>query len=91
MDAEGGRSHHSVIIHDGMAIADSSWSTDTWKDCVACRCIREEGDMPVAEWMQKEAEGTIPSGDYDVTAIVDERKRPVGKTQEFIVKWKASR
>jgi len=56
----------------------------------ACRCIREEGDMPVAEWMQKEAEGTIPSGDYDVTAIVDERKRSGGKTQEFIVKWKAS-
>ena len=47
--------------------------------------------MPVAEWMQKEAEGTIPSGDYDVTAIVDERKQPYGKTQEFIVKWKASR
>lgn len=46
--------------------------------------------MAVREWMKKEEEGTLPSGDYKVTAIVDERKRPNGRTLEFLVKWKAS-
>ena len=44
--------------------------------------------MPVAEWMQKEAQGLLPPGDYEVTAIVDERRR--GRGSAFIVKWKAS-
>lgn len=44
--------------------------------------------MPVGEWMQKEAQGLLPPGDYEVTAIVDERKR--GRGSAFIVKWKAS-
>ena len=45
--------------------------------------------MPVAEWMHQEAQGILPAGDYEVTAIMDERKR--GRTTEYIVKWKASR
>ncbi len=42
--------------------------------------------MPIAEWMQKEAQGILPPGDYDVMAILDERKR--GTSKEYIVKWK---
>ena len=47
--------------------------------------------MPVEEWMQKEAQGVLPAGDYEVTAIVDERRRRHARASEFIVKWKASR
>ena len=46
--------------------------------------------MAMNEWMQKEAEGIIPLGDYIVTAILDERKRPKGKITEYIVKWQVS-
>ena len=46
--------------------------------------------MAMNEWMQKEAEGVIPSGDYVVTAILDERKRRKGKMTEYIVKWQVS-
>ena len=46
--------------------------------------------MAMNEWMQKEAEGIIPAGDYIVTAILDERKRPKGKMTEYIVKWQVS-
>ena len=54
------------------------------------RFVRQVGDMPLEEWTAKETDGTIPSGDYVVTAILDERRRPRGCTDEFIVKWKAS-
>ena len=54
------------------------------------RFVRQAGDMPLEEWLAKEKDGTIPSGDYIVTAILDERRRPRGCIDEFIVKWKAS-
>ncbi len=54
------------------------------------RFVRQAGDMPLEEWLAKEKDGTIPSGDYVVTAILDERRRPRGCIDEFIVKWKAS-
>jgi hypothetical protein len=57
---------------------------------MACSYVRAEGDMAMNEWMQKEAEGIIPSGDYILTAILDERKRRKGKTTEYIVKWQVS-
>ncbi|CAK0749789.1 hypothetical protein CVIRNUC_001938 [Coccomyxa viridis] len=52
------------------------------------RFVRQAGDMPLEEWLAKEKDGTIPSGDYVVTAILDERRRPRGCIDEFIVKWK---
>ena len=54
------------------------------------RFVRQAGDMPLEEWLAKEKDGIIPSGDYVVTAILDERQRPRGCIDEFIVKWKAS-
>ena len=42
--------------------------------------------MPVAEWVQKEAQGILPPGDYEVIVIADERKR--GRSKEYLVKWK---
>ena len=54
------------------------------------RFVRQAGDMPLEEWLAKEEDGTIQSGDYVVTAILDERRRPRGCIDEFIVKWKAS-
>ena len=47
--------------------------------------------MPLEEWTQKEKDGILPEGDYDVTAILDERRRPHARAREYIVKWKASR
>ncbi|CAK0783431.1 hypothetical protein CVIRNUC_006630 [Coccomyxa viridis] len=55
------------------------------------RLVREDGDMPLEEWTRKEADGTLPSGDYVVTAIVAERTRPGGRARQFLVKWKARR
>ena len=46
--------------------------------------------MPLEEWTRKEADGTLPSGDYVVTAIVAERTRPGGRARQFLVKWKVS-
>ncbi len=57
---------------------------------LACRYVQAEDDMAMHEWMQKEAEGVIPSGDYVVTAILDERRRSRGKSTEYIVKWQVS-
>ena len=48
--------------------------------------------MPLEEWTRKEADGTLPSGDYVVTAIVAERTRPGGgRARQFLVKWQVSR
>ena len=47
--------------------------------------------MPLEEWTRKEADGSLPSGDYVVTAIVAERTRPGGRARQFLVKWKVSR
>ena len=47
--------------------------------------------MPLGEWTRKEADGTLPSGDYVVTAIVAERICPGGSARQFLVKWKVSR
>ena len=69
--------------HDAPAFALWRFASDA-----ACRYVREEGDMAVMEWVQKEAQGILPAGDYEVTAILDARKQ--GRTTEYIVKWKAS-
>ncbi len=55
-----------------------------------CRYVREEGDESLEDWLQKEAQGTMPEGEYEVVAIVDERRCPHGGMSEFIVKWKVS-
>lgn len=45
-----------------------------------------EGDLPLEEWTRKEAAGELPDdGEFDVVALVAERKRR-GK-REFLVKW----
>ena len=51
-----------------------------------CRVVVAEGDLPLEEWTRKEAAGELPDdGEFDVVALVAERKRR-GK-REFLVKW----
>ena len=47
--------------------------------------------MPLEEWTRTEADGSLPSGDYVVTAIKAERTRPGGRARQFLIKWQASR
>ena len=46
--------------------------------------------MPMGKWMQKEAQVVAMLAIHEATAIVDERKCPLCKTREYLVKWKAS-
>ena len=44
----------------------------------------------MGKWMQKEALVIAMLAIHEATAIVDERKCPLCKTSEYLVKWKVS-
>ena len=58
-----------------------------YADATLRRYVMCEGDMPLDEWIRKEATGELPEDDYDVDAIVAERRQK--KRRQFLVKWKA--
>ena len=49
------------------------------------RYVDIKGDMPVEEWMEKEAAGEI-IGDFEVDALLAEKG--AGTRRSFLVKWK---